>query len=166
MNSSSLFFIMKLFHLIPDTSGFGVKRFLLKLAGVKVGENVRCCSSIKIVGDNNLSVGKNTWIGHEVFISASESITIGADVNIAPRVYVGTGTHEIDYSGSAIAGKGVSKPITICDGVWLCANSIILPGVTIGKKAIVAAGSVVTKDVPEGELWGGVPANFIKNISI
>ena len=164
MNSIGLYFVGHIVRLLPDTRCFGLKRTLYRMCGAKIGENVRICSSAIISGDGDLLIGDNTWIGHKTIILASETITIGTDVNIAPRVYIGTGTHEIDNEGPSVAGKGVSMPIRVCDGVWLCANSTILAGVTIGQKSIIAAGAVVTHDVPDFEMWGGVPAKKIKNI--
>lgn len=164
MNSFRLYLVGHIVRILPDTRCFGLKRTLYRWCGVKVGKNVRICSSVVITGDGELSIGDNTWIGHQSFILSSNKVIIGQDVNIAPRVYIGTGTHEIDLDGSAIAGKGVSLPITIGDGVWLCANATIIAGVSIGKKTIIAAGAVITKNVGSCELWGGVPANHIKSL--
>lgn len=165
MNTLLLFVVQKLFPIIPDTRGFGAKRFLLRLAGARIGKNVRICSSVRIVGNGILSIGDNTWVGHQSFISVSETLTIGKDVNIAPRVYIGTGTHEIDCNGTSIAGKGVSLPVRIGDGAWLCANCCIIAGVSVGKKSIIAAGAVVIESVPDGELWGGVPAKKLRGLT-
>jgi len=134
------------------------------MCGVKVGKNVRICSSAKIIGNAPLIIGDNVWIGHDTLIVASAKVIIGAHVNIAPRVYIGTGTHELDTNGVSIAGRGQSYPITIGEGAWICANSTIIAGVKIGKRSIVAAGAVVLHDVPDGELWGGVPAKKIRTL--
>lgn len=85
-------------------------------------------------------------------------------MNIAPRVYIGTGTHSIDIEGPSIAGEGLSLPITVGEGSWLCANSQVLAGVSIGEHSIIAMGAVVVKDVPNKELWGGVPGRKIKSL--
>ncbi len=164
MNSFGLYIVGHMIHLLPDTRCFGLKRAFYRMCGAKIGDNVRICSSVIICGDGELSVGDNTWIGHGTIILASARVSIGANVNIAPRVYIGTGTHEIDVSGPAIAGKGYSLPISIGDGVWLCANSSILAGRTIGSHSIIAMGAIVIDDVPIGELWGGCPARKIKNL--
>lgn len=63
-----------------------------------------------------------------MLISASSNVSIGAYVDIAPRVYIGTETHQIDRIGNYVAGQGINKDVTIGDGAWICANSIILPG--------------------------------------
>lgn len=165
MSPFLLFITKKLFSFIPDTHGFGMKRFLLRLSGVKIGKNVRICSSVTIIGDHQLTIGDNTWIGHDCMIVCSAPIQIGKDVNIAPRCYIGTGTHEIDSMGNSIAGKGVSLPVTIGDGCWICAGCIVLPGVHIGEKSICASGAIVNRDVEEGEMVGGVPIKTIRYLN-
>lgn len=157
-----LFITRFLFHFIPDTHGFGMKRVLLRLSGAKIGKNVRICSSVKIFGNCQLSINDNTWIGHDSMIVCSAPISIGKNVNIAPRCYIGTGTHEIDSLGNSVAGKGVSSSVTIADGSWICVGCIILPGVCIGTKSICASGAVVNRDVEDNELVGGVPIQHIK----
>lgn len=162
MKTHFLFFINFFKIFIPETRCFGVKRILYRMAGVQIGKNVRICSSAKITGNGSLSIGDNTWIGHEALIISSSSIRIGKNIDIAPRVYIGTGTHKIDLSTPNIAGDGFSLDITIKDGSWIAANSTILPGVVLGPKTIVAAGSVVVSDTPEYVLVGGVPAKILK----
>lgn len=164
MSSGLLYIISHIVHMLPNTRFWKFKRFLYGLCGISCSKGVRICSNVIISGTSNLSIGCNTWIGHEVFILASHDINIGSNVNIAPRVFIGTGTHEIDMDGPSIAGQGYSMPITIGDGAWLCAGSIILAGVRIGRKSIIAAGAVVTQDVPDKQLWGGVPAKFIRKL--
>lgn len=165
MSPLLLFITKKLFSIIPDTHGFGMKRFLLRLSGAKIGKNVRICSSVTIIGDNKLSIGDNTWIGHDCMIICSAPIQIGNNVNIAPRCYIGTGTHEIDYSGNSVAGKGISLPITISNGCWICAGCIVLAGVRIGEKSICASGAVVNQNVGDNELVGGVPIKHIRYLN-
>lgn len=164
MNSVLLYISNILISILPSTRCFSLKRFLLKKSGIILGENVRVGSSVKFYGPGIIEIGDNVWIGHGTQIISSSKILIGNDVDIAPEVLITTGTHEIDRISVRSAGKGVSKDITIEDGVWLCARVVILPGVNIGKKSIVAAGSVVTKDISEGFIYGGVPARKIKEI--
>lgn len=162
MSPLLLFITKKLFSLIPDTHGFAIKRALLRLSGAKIGKNVRVCSSVTIIGDSRLSIGDNTWVGHDCMIVCSAPIQIGNNVNIAPRCYIGTGTHEIDIVGNSVAGKGKSLPVTIADGCWICAGCIVLPGVSVGEKSICASGAVVNRDVENNELVGGVPIQHIR----
>ena len=154
-----------LFPLIPESRGWGFKRFMLKLAGAKIGRNVKISSSLKVYGAGTLEVGDNTWIGYQTLIVASSSVVIGANCDIAPRVYIGTGTHLIDVNSDHIAAKDISMDVCIGNGCWLCTNSVILPGVKIGKKSVVAAGAVVTKTFNDNNiLIAGVPAEKKKNL--
>ncbi|WP_425610133.1 acyltransferase [Vibrio splendidus] len=98
--------------------------------------------------------------------SSNTTVTIGSNCDISTRVVIVTGTHQIDIKGKHTAGKGVGKDVVIKDGVWVGINATILPGVTIGEKSIIAAGAVVTKDVPPFTVVGGVPAAFIRNLQL
>lgn len=131
-----------------------------------MGNNVRICSSARILGNGSLIIGDNTWIGHETLIICSSSVTIGSNVDIAPRVFIGTGTHEIDLTTAGVAGEGISKDVVIGNGCWLGAGSIILPGIVIGEKTVVAAGAVVTKSFNSHQVIGGVPARIIRDLRI
>ena len=164
MNSLALYFVGHFVHLLPDTRCFGLKRMLYRLCGAQIEKNVRICSSAVICGDGKLLIGENTWVGHDVLIGCVNNISIGRDCDIAPRVYIGDGTHVIDKESPNVAGKGISMPIIIGDGCWLCANSTILPGSKLAKKCIVAAGSVFKGSSKPYEIWGGVLAKKIKNI--
>lgn len=162
MNSSLLFLIKILLFFIPETRFFSFKRVLYRMAGAGIGKNVRICSSVKILGNGKLTVGDNTWIGHETLIICSSRVTIGSNVDIAPRVYIGTGTHEISLDSPGIAGEGVSKDVIIGSGCWMGVGSVILPGVELGSKCLVAAGAVVSKSYESNVMLGGVPAKMIK----
>lgn len=165
MNSIILYLVQFSFRLLPDTKCFGFKRFALRLAGANIGKNVRICSSVRIIGNSSLTIGNDTWIGHGTWIFCSAPIIIGDNVNIAPLCYVGTGTHRIDLESKSIAGVGVSLPIAIRDGAWICARAMILPGVTIGEKSVLAAGTVANKNVPAYVMVGGIPAKVVKEFT-
>lgn len=162
MRTPILFLLTLAFRLIPETRLFAVKATLLRLAGAKLGKNVCVCSSATILGPGQLEIGDHTWIGHDVLICSGSSVKIGRDVDIAPRVYIGTGTHEIDSSGERSAGLGVDRDVLIERGVWLGVAAIVLPGVKIGSNAVVAAGAVVASDVASRSVVGGVPARVIQ----
>jgi acetyltransferase-like isoleucine patch superfamily enzyme len=164
MRTGVLYLSSLIIHVLPETRCFAFKRFLLRMSGAEIGKNVRICSSAKFFGNKNLVVGDNSWIGHDTLISCSADIIIGRNVNIAPRCYIGTGTHIISPDGASVAGEGRSYPITIEDGAWICAMSVILPGSHIGRNAIVAAGAVVKGEVQSRELVGGVPAKHIDSL--
>ncbi len=164
MKAWKLFLLTKLFQFFPETRLFSLKAAMLRWAGADVGENVRICSSVRILGKGPLVLGNDVWIGPETLIVASASIRIGNFVDIAPRVFIGTGTHEVDTLGEHSAGKGISKDIVIEDGVWIGVSSVILAGVVIGRKSVIAAGAVVVGSIKEKLLVGGVPAKIIRSI--
>ena len=92
-------------------------------------------------------------------------VCIGNHVNLAQGITVTALNHNFEDSSKRIDEQGVStKPVVIGDDVWIGTNAVILPGVTIGSHCVVAAGAVVTKDIPDHTLVGGVPAKVIKNI--
>ena len=113
------------------------------------------------VGD--VMIGDHTRIGlHNTIIGPVE---IGSHVNLAQGITVTALNHNFDDTEKRIDEQGVStNPVTIEDDVWIGANAVILPGVTIGNHCVVAAGAVVTKDVPPHSLVAGVPAKVIKNL--
>ena len=164
MNSTKLYIAGGIAHLLPPTRCFGLKRNLYRWAGANIGKNVRIVSSAKIVGSGHLTIGENTWIGHDTMILCSDHTTIGCNCDIAPRVYIGNGTHVIDTNSPNVAGSGKSLPIEIGDGCWICANTTILPGTTIGCKSIIAASSVTKGKIPALQLWGGVIAHKIRDL--
>lgn len=166
MNSKLIYLYNIIRLILPETSLFKLKNLFLRWAGANIGAKVRICSSAKIVGNGNLLIGSDTWIGLDVLILSSEGVTIeiGDNVDIAPQVFIGTGTHELSSDGSRVAGKGASKSIQIGNGTWIGARAVILPGVKIGKMCMIAAGSLVNKDVPDYTMVGGVPAKEIRKL--
>lgn len=161
MRSSILWLYKLLTCWLPESRGFGWKNFLLRLAGAKIGKNVRIYTSVRIIGTGSLVIGDDVHIGPGVLISlaAPAGVTIGSHIDIAPGVTILTGSHEIDPKGEHIAGKGTTAPVAIGSGSWLGARSVILSGVTLPEKTLVAAGAVVTKSIAEAEcLLAGVPA--------
>lgn len=160
-----IYLVSLLIRWIPETRGFALKARIIQWAGVKIGHQVRVCSSVTILGSGSLAIGDRTWVGHQSLIVSACSVTIGKDVDIGPCVYIGTGTHQLDAVGPRSAGKGLSQPVVIGDGVWLGAGSMILPGVTVGEKAVVAAGAVVAADVPARTIVGGIPAKELRHLA-
>ena len=158
LSPKKLYLYRLLTALMPETSCFSLKRRLLRWAGAEIGENVRICSSATILGCGELTVGNDTWIGQHCLIMASSKIEIGKNVDVAPMVYLGTGTHVPQFDRERCAGEGLNKDIKIGDGCWLCARTTVLPGVTVGKMTIVGAGAVVNRDLPGGITAVGVPA--------
>lgn len=158
-----IFLYTRIAFFIPSTRFFGLKRSLLRWAGVVVAKNVRCVSSAAFYLSGRLTIGHDTWIGHEVLIVGGDApVTIGANCDIAPRVIFITRTHRINPEGPHVAGEGHSLPIFIGNGSWICAGATILGGTTIGERSVVAAGAVVKGIFPAGVLIGGVPARILR----
>lgn len=111
-----------------------------------------------------LIIGAGAYVGRNTFLGAYQPLTIGKDVLIGAYCYITTGNHRFEARHIPVRLQGYSgAPIVLNDGAWLGTHVVVLPGVTIGEGAIIGAGSVVTKDVPAFEIWGGAPAKFIKN---
>jgi len=165
MNSKIQFLMSLLLPLIPETSLFSFKSKLYTWMGVDVGTNVRICSSCRVRGIGNITIGANTWVGHDSRFISTGLINIGRNVDIAPNVLMTTGTHEIDLLGERVAGEGKTEDISIGDGTWIAAGVTILPGSIIGERSIVAAGAVVKGTFPPKVIIGGVPARIIKNLN-
>ena len=132
---------------------------LFSLGDYSVIESFACINNA--VGD--VIIGDHTRIGlHNTIIGP---VDIGNHVNLAQGITVTALNHNFSDTNKRIDEQGVStNPVTIEDDVWIGANAVILPGVTIGEHSVVAAGAVVTKDVPPHSLVAGVPAKVIKNI--
>ena len=129
------------------------------LGDYSVIESFACINNA--VGD--VLVGDHTRIGlHNTIIGP---VTIGNHVNLAQGITVTALNHNFADSEKRIDEQGIStNPVTIGDDIWIGANAVVLPGVTIGNHSVVAAGAVVTKDVPPHSLVAGVPAKVIKQI--
>lgn len=112
----------------------------------------------------NIHMHGLTIINYNCVILDTSPVNIGKNVFIAPGVCIACSGHSINSEQRA-KGIGTSKPITIEDDVWIGANSTICPGVTIGKGSVIAAGSVVNKDIPQGVVAAGVPCKEIRTVT-
>jgi len=121
-----------------------------------------CCIN-NAVGD--VTIGNHTRIG--IHCTVIGPVCIGNNVNLAQGITVTALNHNFEDTTKRIDEQGIStKPVVIGDDVWIGANAVILPGVTIGRHVVVAAGAVVTKDVPDNCVVGGVPAKVIKQLAV
>ncbi|MDD8048252.1 MAG: sugar O-acetyltransferase [Thomasclavelia sp.] len=125
--------------------------------------------NLEIVTPFICDYGKNIHLGSNVFINCNCYLMDGASISIGSNVFIGpycgfyTAAHPIEYKKR---NQGLEKalPITIKDNCWFGANVSVMPGVTIGSGCVIAAGSVVTKDMPDNSMIAGVPAKVIKEI--
>ncbi len=120
-----------------------------------------CCIN-NAVGD--VTIGDYTRIG--IHCTVIGPVCIGSHVNLAQGITVTALNHNFADTTQRIDEQGVStRPVTIADDVWIGANAVILPGVNVGQHAVVAAGAVVTTDVPPYSVVGGVPAKVLKRLA-
>ena len=120
-----------------------------------------CHWSSELKYPENISLGKRVVIGVNVTLGAHSAISLGDDVRLSKDVVIETAG--LDFSAGAPPYRHVSAPITLEEGAWIGMRSIILGGVTIGRHAVVAAGSVVTRDVPSGTVVAGNPARPLRS---
>ncbi len=134
---------------------------LSELTGTRVDPSVRVCPPFTADGGFNIRFGKNIFVNSGCSFQDQGGITIGDGTLIGHQVVLATINHAQDPSRR---GDMTFAPITIGRNVWIGAHATILPGVTIGDGAIIAAGAVVRQDVPANTIVGGVPARVIKPI--
>jgi len=150
--------------------GDNVEINALSKNGIIIGNNVsilkntiiECTGVIRELGEG-LIIGNNVGIAQNCFIQVRGEVIIEDNVIFGPNVSVFSENHKFDNPNLPVNVQGESrKGVKIESGVWLGTRSVILDGVTIGKNSIVAAGSIVNKDVPPYSIVGGVPAKLIK----
>lgn len=129
----------------------------------KVGKNPIILPTFNCDCGQNIFLGDNFLMNYNGIILDIAPVTIGDNVMIGPNTMIVTVGHPLSAKErrNHIA---IAKPVTIGNDVWIGGNVTVLPGVTIGNNVVVAAGSVVTKDVPDNSLVGGVPAKLIKTL--
>ena len=138
-----------------------IREIFAELTGKEVDESLRIFPPFYTDCGKNLSIGKHVFFNGGCKVQDQGGITIGDGTLIGHCVVLATLNH--DFSPSK-RGTLHPAPIVIGKNVWIGANATIVPGVTIGNGSIIAAGAVVTKDVPENVVVGGVPAKIIKTV--
>ncbi len=140
-----------------------VRPNILRLMGMKIARKCNITKSRYFGSLKNIKIGHNAYINREVFIHCGGKVHLGNNVGVGYRVVFVTGHHEIGPSEHRW-GTLSRRDIVVEDGVWICSNAFIGPGVTIGAGSIVAAGAVVISSIPANTLVGGVPAKVIKEL--
>lgn len=138
-----------------------VRELLSEIIGIKIEESTTIFPPFYTNFGKFISIGKNVFINHACSFLDMGGITIEDEVLIGPKVNLITENHPIDTKDRRAL---ITKPILIKKRVWIGAGTTILPGVTIGENSIIAAGAVVSKDVPDNVIVGGIPAKMIRNI--
>ncbi len=134
-----------------------VRNFIYRLAGIRLGAGSTLHMWARFFQPQNIHIGADTIIGDHAFLDGRAPLTIGDHVDIASQVLIYNSEHDINSDDF----HAVESPVTIGDFVFIGPRAIIMPGVTISRGAIVAGGAVVTRDVPEFTIVGGVPAKEI-----
>ncbi|NHE68835.1 acyltransferase [Rhodococcus sp. D-46] len=114
-------------------------------------------------GSKRIHIGNASSVNYGCMFNTTSKISIGNNCDIGMQVLFVTSTHEIGPSEKR-GGKAISRPIIIGNGVWIGARSVILPGAMIGHGAVIAAGSIVSGNIPDNMLFGGVPAKEIRKL--
>lgn len=141
--------------------------FALRMMARRVGVNCIVMPGCLINAPANLSLGDSAGIGFRSIINCDADVSIGGRVMMGSDVIIYTSNHIWDPVGRTYAGQGLDlAPVSIGEDAWIGSRAIILPGVSIGRGVTVAAGAVVTRDVPDYAVVGGVPARVIKIKSI
>lgn len=139
-----------------------VRNFIYKtIFRVKIGRQSHIHMRLRFYNPQGIRIGCNTVVGDGVFLDGRHDLVIGNNVSIATDVMVYNSQHDLDSRDF----NATEEPVIIEDYVFIGPRAIILPGVTIGKGACIAAGAVVTKDIPPYHIVGGVPAQFIRERS-
>lgn len=125
-----------------------------RLLGIKIDPTAQLYRWREIRDGRNISIGRGSIVGSGVILDGRKGIVIGDSVNISSEVALWTLQHDIDSPTFATSGG----PIVVGDRAWLSFRCTILPGVTIGEGAVVAAGAIVSKDVPPYTVVAGIPA--------
>lgn len=138
-----------------------IQRLLSEITQSQIDETLHVNLPLYSDFGRHLRIGKNVFINTACVFTDLGGITLEDNVLLAPRVNIIT----VNHPTAPKTRRGVIvKPVIIKQNAWIGAGATILPGVTVGENAIVAAGSVVTKDVPENTIVAGVPAKIIKMI--
>lgn len=131
----------------------------------RIGPGVWLAPNVSFRNGERIEIGARSHIGEQCSLWAGDShgrITIGEDALFGPRVYITASNYRYDTGSPVWAQPRVEENVVIGEDVWLGARVTVLPGVTVGDGTIVAAGSVVTRDLPPGVVAAGVPARVLK----
>jgi putative colanic acid biosynthesis acetyltransferase WcaF len=129
---------------------------LLRWFGAEVGQGVLIKQRVRVQWPWKLTIGNNSWVGTDAELYNLDDIIIGDDVCVSQHAYVCTGSH--DHRSPTF--EFYNAPIVLEDGVWLCARSTVLRGVTVGANTVVAATALVTSDVPPNSIVRPPPATI------
>lgn len=146
-----------------DASDRAAKEKAIRALFGKAGKNPNILTGFHCDNGLNIEVGDEFLANYNVTILDIAKVQMGNNVWIGPGTLITSINHPLNPAGRR-KHLGIAKPIKIGNDVWIGGNATILPGVTIGNNVVVAAGAVVTKDIPDNSLVGGVPAKKIREL--
>lgn len=156
---------MKVTGVLPDLKAImRFRGFLLRPCFNSCGRNFQICSNAMIVYSANVAIGNNVYIAYGCWIQGVGGVTFEDEVMLGPYSVVASANHT-RLGGSFRFGPGRHTPIVLKRGSWTGAHVVITAGVTVGAGAACAAGAVVTHDVPDHTLVGGVPARVLRTFA-
>ncbi len=159
------FFVMKVTGWLPDF--IPVMRFrgwLLRPCFQHCGRNFQICSHAMIVYTSNVSIGADVYIAYGSWVQGIGGVTFEDQVMLGPYTILASNDHT-PVGGSFRFGHGRPAPIVMKRGSWTGGHVVVTAGVTVGAGSACAAGAVVTKDVPDGVIAGGVPARVLRSLT-
>lgn len=151
------------YNALPYTDGDGRDKTIREIIS-DMGANATIMSPFFCDYGRNIHIGDNFFANTNFTVLDGADVTIGNNVFIAPNVGLYTASHPLDPTQRA-EGIEYARPIRIGDDVWIGGGASILPGVTIGSRTVIGAGSVVTHDIPSGVVAAGNPCRVIKDIN-
>jgi len=141
-------------HLTGNLPSHHLRRFIYRVSGITIGKGSTIHTGAKFYHPKNIRIGNDSIVGEGVVLDGRDKLIVGNHVDIASEVMIYNAEHDIHSEDF----HSINQIVTIEDYVFIGPRAIILPGVKIGKGAVVAAGAVVTKDVEDFSIVGGVPA--------
>jgi len=151
------------FRMTKGLKGIAIRYALLKSIAIKCGDNISIHPGVYLLNPEKIIIGNNVSIHPMCYIDATGEIIIGNDVSIAHGASIMSTSHEFERKDIPIKDQGLNLSKTmINNNVWIGAKATILSGILIESGSIVAANAVVTKNVPENTVVGGIPAKIIK----
>lgn len=151
------FWLMILHYVVGYTPSHHIRRFFYRLAGLSIGKGSTIHMEARFYNPRNIEIGEDTIIGEGAVLDGRDKLLIGNHVDIASGVMIYNAEHDVQNEDFRVT----LGQVVIEDYVFIGPRSIILPGVTIGKGAVISAGAVVAKDVADFQIVGGVPAKVI-----
>lgn len=146
-----------LLHIVGNLPSHHVRRFFYRLAGVEIGKGSTIHTGARFYNPANIKIGDDTIIGENAVLDGRDKLIIGSHVDIATDVMLYNSEHDVESDNF----RAIHKPVMLEDYIFIGPRAIILPGVTIGRGAVIAAGAVVTKDVDAFQIVAGIPAKVI-----